>query len=169
MRGEDLEAFRSFAVAELPRARRAAFLMCGDWHQAEDLAQSALIRVFGVWGKLDKSPPLHGYVETSLTRLWLDEKRRRARRPEIPVGSVPDTATTPAREYSANEHQLTHAMAALTPRQRSALVLRYWEGMTIRETAEAMACSEGAVKNLVSAAIRNLRSSSALEPTVRDR
>jgi DNA-directed RNA polymerase specialized sigma24 family protein len=67
------EGFADCVAVELPRARRAAYLMCGDWVEAEDLAQQAMVRLYGAWGRVEKEGSLRAWVTTTLTRLWFDE------------------------------------------------------------------------------------------------
>lgn len=154
---EDEDAFGEFAASELPRARRAAYLMCGDWTEAEDLAQQALVRLYGVWTKVERDGSLRAYVRTTLTRLWLDEVRRRRRRPLHLVPDPPDTVVLHDVGVDLERDRLLAVLATLPPRQRACLVLRYWEDLDVRSTARALSCSEGTVKSLTHHGIRAMR------------
>lgn len=154
--GPDERTFADVAAVELPRARRAAYLMCGDWAEAEDLAQQALVRLYGVWSRLDRRDSVRAYVTTTLTRLWLDELRRRRRRPLTLVADVPEVAGDDGMPDGERDRLLA-ALAQVPPRQRACLVLRYWEDLGVRETAAALGCSEGTVKSLTHHGVRAMR------------
>src|SRR5262249_13873175 len=76
------EEFAEFASASAPRLRRAAFLLCGDWHTAEDLAQTALAKVFVSWRKVRRQDAAHAYASRTLVNCYLAYicLRRRKRR-----------------------------------------------------------------------------------------
>src|SRR5256885_12407815 len=99
MRKRDEDSFRRFAVEHAAVLRRSAFLLCGDWHLAEDLMQTSLIKIFRSWSRVEKRESLTHYARTVLLRTWLDEKRRPFRRSELgsaAVPEVPDPAADPA-------------------------------------------------------------------------
>jgi DNA-directed RNA polymerase specialized sigma24 family protein len=93
------EEFTEFAVASAPRLRRAVFLLCGDWHTAEDLAQTTLAKVFVSWRKVRRQDAAHAYATRILTNSYLASKRLRSgteiladQLPEHPVtGPAPET------------------------------------------------------------------------------
>ena len=92
------EEFAAFAAASAPRPRRAAFLLCGDWHTAEDLAQMALAKVFVSWRKVRRQDAAHAYATRTLVNCYLADKRLR-RSTEILTGRLPDSpAVLPAPE-----------------------------------------------------------------------
>src|SRR5215470_5706621 len=84
------EEFAEFASASAPRLRRAAFLLCGDWHTAEDLAQTALAKVFVSWRKVRRQDAAHAYATRTVFNCYLADKRRR-RSTEILTGQLPDS------------------------------------------------------------------------------
>ena len=156
--------FRAYFEARAAVVRRTAFLLCGDWHWAEDLAQTALAKVYQHWGRLDRNGQVDAYVRKTLVRTVIDESRWRKRRPETVVDVVPEIAEAVTGLEEAMD--VRHALAALPPKQRAAVVLRYWEDLPVAETAAALGCSEGTVKSQVSKGLGALRRTLAARRTV---
>ncbi|MFE4329184.1 SigE family RNA polymerase sigma factor [Streptomyces sp. NPDC056831] len=155
MRTCDLEEFRGFAQERLVHLRRAAYLMCGDWHHAEDITQTALAKLYSVWGRRRQIRNMEAYAHRVLTRACVDHMRRRWRR-EQPSCVLPDRAESC--EDPALGLQVRAALAVLPPRQRAVVVLRYWADLDIAATAAAMGCSTGTVKSHTARALARLRS-----------
>jgi RNA polymerase sigma-70 factor (sigma-E family) len=148
------EEFTEFAVASAPRLRRAAFLLCGDWHTAEDLAQTALAKVFMSWRKVRRQGAAHAYATRVLTNSYLADKRLR-RGTEIVTDQLPDCPVTgPAPETRI---VVLDALALLPPGSRAVVVLRYWADLSVDQTADVLGCSPGTVKTLSSRALDKLR------------
>jgi RNA polymerase sigma-70 factor (sigma-E family) len=147
--------FRAYFEARAAVVRRTAYLLCGDWHKAEDLAQTALAKVYMHWGRLDRDGRIDAYVRKVLVRAVIDESRWRRRRPETVVEAVPESGAAVTGVEDAID--VRRALAALPPRQRAAVVLRYWEDLPVAETAAALGCSEGTVKSQVSKGLGTLR------------
>ena len=152
MRKADEERFREFAHGHARMLRRSAYLLCGDWHLAEDLVQVAFIKMHRAWPRVARTDRPVSYARKTLLRCWLDERRRPWRRAERSGETVPDGAATGADPADAAQHQemraeLLRALSEVPPRQRAVLVLRYFEGLSVTETAEALGCSEGTVKS----------------------
>jgi RNA polymerase sigma-70 factor (sigma-E family) len=168
MREADEDRFREFARSQALLLRRCAYLLCGDWHLAEDLVQTTLVKLYGAWPRIERTDRPISYARTTLTRCWLDERRRPWRRAEERSGELPDTADAtvdPAlmHHQSAVRADLLAALATLPRRQRAVLVLRYFAGMSIAETAAALGCSEGTVKSQTSRALEALRAGFPIE------
>ncbi|MCT2585992.1 RNA polymerase sigma factor [Actinophytocola gossypii] len=166
MRQTDEESFRRFATRYAASLRRSAFLFCGDWHLAEDLMQQTLVKVYRSWSRIQQDESLANYGRTVLLRTWLDEKRRPWRRSEHTAEAVPDTADD--RHDPANGvhrmwvRDLVHrGLLTLPPRQRAALVLRYFDDLSVAETAAVLGCSEGTVKSQTARGLDTLRASVA--------
>ncbi|RZS41396.1 RNA polymerase sigma-70 factor (sigma-E family) [Herbihabitans rhizosphaerae] len=162
MGSADDAAFRDFASSQAIPLRRNAFLLCGDWHLADDLMQRTLIKVYRSWSRIDEREHLGSYARTVLLRTWLDERRRPWRRRERSERDVPDTADPgPDPDALAGrraEHQRVYrALREVPPRQRAVLVLRYLEELSVAETAEAMRCSEGTVKSQTARGLAAMR------------
>ena len=139
------EEFVDFAAASAPRLRRAAFLLCGDWHTAEDLAQTALAKVFVSWRKVRRQDAAYAYATRTLVNCYLADKRLR-RSTEIPTDQLPDSpAMLPPPE---TRMVVLDALATLPPRSRAVVVLRYWADMSVDQAADVLGCSPGTVKTL---------------------
>src|SRR5882757_1610664 len=154
MRREWERDFVEYVVARSPALRRTAFLLCGDWHQAEDLVQLALAKLYGAWRRLDRSGSVDGYARRTLLRAYLDERRRPWRR-EYPFQTLPETPTP--MDPADDRMVLLQALAGLPANQRAVVVLRYWEDMSVTETAALLDISEGTVKSASSRGLAALR------------
>jgi RNA polymerase sigma-70 factor (sigma-E family) len=162
MRPADEERFRAFARNQAAPLRRCAYLFCGDWHTAEDLMQTTLIKIYQAWHRVEQQETAGRYARTVLLRTWLDEKRRPWRRSEIGLADPPEVADTGAgpeeQAGRAWARDLVHtALLEVPPRQRAVLVLRYFDDLSIAETAATMGCTEGTVKSQAARGLANLR------------
>jgi RNA polymerase sigma-70 factor (sigma-E family) len=148
------EEFTEFAVAEMTRLRRTAYLLCGDWHAAEDLTQVALTRTLLAWRRISKQDNAHAYAHRTLVNAYLGQHRTR-RAGEIPVEKVPE----PTGPFGTADLRvvLIQALAALPPRARAVVVLRYWEDLSIDQVAAILRCSAGNVKSQSSRGLLKLR------------
>lgn len=166
MRQLDEDSFRHYALRYGAGLRRSAYLFCGDWHLAEDLMQQTLVKVYRSWSRVQHDESLANYGRTVLLRTWLDEKRRPWRRTEHTEAAPPETAD-PRDDPADGVHRmwardLVHrALLRLPPRQRAALVLRYFDDLSVAETAVVMRCSEGTVKSQTARGLDALRASVA--------
>jgi RNA polymerase sigma-70 factor (sigma-E family) len=158
--------FRQFVVARLPRLSRVAYLLTGDHHAAEDLLQSALIKVGTRWQRVAAADDPDAYVRRVLYHERVSTWRRRVNRSEAPVAEPPEVAAPgDVADDTVRRVVLERALAKLTPRQRAVIVLRYVEDLSEVDTAEVMGCSVGTVKSQTSHAVRRLR---ALAPELAD-
>lgn len=146
--------FTEFAVATSPRLRRAAFLLCGDWHTAEDLVQTTLTKVFVSWRKIRRADAAHAYAARTLVNAYLTDKRLK-RTGEIATDRLPER---PA-ESLAPETRIVvlDALATLPPKGRAVVVLRYWADMSVEQVAAALGCSPGNVKSQSARTLDKLR------------
>lgn len=157
MRHEDEAEFKQYVTDRSHALRRTAYLMCGDWHEAEDLVQTAFLRLYRAWRKVERARNREAYVRQVLVRTLIDERRRGWRR-ERPFAQFPDeiVATVPGPEV-AERDVLLAAMARIPARQRATLVLRFWEDQSVEQTAHALGCSEGTVKSQTARGLAALR------------
>jgi RNA polymerase sigma-70 factor (sigma-E family) len=133
---------------------RVAYLICGDVHQAEDLLQSALVKVAARWSRLRDGQP-EAYLRTVLYRDAVSWWRRYRR--ELIVAEPPEPRRDTTTSGAEDRVVLARALARLTPKQRAVLVLRYFEDHTESRTAEVLGVSLGTVKSQTSVALRRLR------------
>ena len=147
--------FREFAEARQAQLRRSAYLLCGDWHQAQDLTQTTLMKLYAAWGRVSRDGNADAYARTILTRTFIDQWRKRGWREE-PVSEPPDL---PSDVSSAPELRLMmqEALMELAPRYRAVLVLRFWEDWSVEQTAHALRVSPGTVKSQSARGLTRLR------------
>lgn len=155
MKAQQEAEFREYVDARLPVLRRTAYFLCGDWHHAEDLAQTALIRMYGAWPRLHAHEAVDGYARQVLVRAFLDERRRPWRR-ERSTAELPDTAARSGTSYEQRD-ELVAALALLPVQQRAAVVLRYWDDLSVDETARVLGISGGTVKSHCARGLERLR------------
>jgi RNA polymerase sigma-70 factor (sigma-E family) len=153
-RSRDLE-FVEYVSARRAHLRRTAYLLCGEWHQAEDLVQTALAKLYVAWPRVRRDGSPEAYVRRILVRAHVDEIRRPWRR-ERSTDRLPDRS---ARVGLATEERdaLMTALAGLPAGQRNAVVLRHWVGLSVEETAADLGCSTGTVKSQTARGIHRLR------------
>jgi len=152
----DVTGYREYVGGRLDQLRRTAFLLCGDWHTADDLVSTALVKLLKHWGRVSAMNNIDAYVRRVLLRAWLDERRRPWRR-EHAQAVVADTAARP--EYDVADRMAVLALLAELPaRRRAVLVLRFFLDLSVEETAGALGCSAGTVKSQTARALDSLRS-----------
>ncbi|MFJ1912822.1 SigE family RNA polymerase sigma factor [Streptomyces sp. NPDC088147] len=148
--------FEAFVAARGPRLLRMAWLLTGDAHLAEDLLQSTLAKVWPKWPRIARDRP-EAYVRKSLVNLHASWWRRRWRG-ELPYGEVPDAVGTfDAYAEVDLEQSLAAAVRALPVRQRAVVVLRYFEDLSVDDTAATLGCTPGTVKSQAARALSSLR------------
>jgi RNA polymerase sigma-70 factor (sigma-E family) len=151
----DVDAeFTSFAAATSSRLLGTAYLLCGDWHTAEDLTQTALAKVFVSWHRIRKKDAALAYARRTLLNTYLMERRGKRWR-EVLTSELPEvSADTPGPELRLD---LADALAMLPARARAIVVLRYWEDMSVEQVAELVGCSTGNVKSQSARGLDKLR------------
>ncbi|MDF1606321.1 SigE family RNA polymerase sigma factor [Nocardioides sp. YIM 152315] len=152
MSERDLRAsFEEYVAARRGALLRTAYLLTGNAHDAEDLVQTALLNVVPRWGQIAANP--EPYLRTVLARESVNRWRRRRWR-EIHTDRLPEA---PTEGPGADRVALGAALARLAPRQRAVVVLRYYEDLTERETAQVLGISVGTVKSQTHHALARLR------------
>lgn len=158
----DEQEFVEYFAARRDAVRRTAFLLCGDWHRADDLAQTAFVALHRHWRKVRDKQALDAYVRRTLVRAVIDESRRPWRRERF-VDAVGEDTGEPARgtdalgDGVATRQALLDGLRRVPPRQRAVLVLRFLEGMDVTGTAEVLGCTEGTVKSQTARGLDALR------------
>ena len=150
MHGTD-EDFAAFVESNSPGLLGFAHALTGNRHDAWDLLQETLVRVGERWGRIDQPA---AYARTVMTRLNIDRVRR-LRRELLSARHHEEPGSTDL--TTAAQAWLPGALATLTPRQRTALALRYVEDLDVRGIADRMGCSEGTVKSQLSRGIARLK------------
>jgi len=170
--GSDAVAFEEFVRTFSDRLVRSAYMLTGDLAEAEDIAQTALMRTARHWRKARRMP--YPYARATVINLARDRWRRLARRPpeyttgaeqlEATVGLAGRASGFPGGAASHNAFDevverevIIGAIRCLSPQQRAVVVLRYLEDMSVQETADALGCAPGTVKAHTSRALERLQ------------
>jgi RNA polymerase sigma-70 factor (sigma-E family) len=152
-RDQDFAAFVAVSSAAL---QRTAFLVCVDRDHAHDAVQEALYRLYLAWPRAQRSDNVLAYARRAVINAAIDAGRRPWRRErataELPEGSVRDEAAA-----HADRDELLGALRELPPRRRACVALRYYEGLSVEETAQVLGCSAGTVKSQTARALATLR------------
>ncbi|HTJ36645.1 MAG TPA: SigE family RNA polymerase sigma factor [Dactylosporangium sp.] len=153
---DDEAQFRDFVGVQLEPLRGLAYLTCGDWQAGEDAVLTVLARLYARWRHIDN--PL-AYARTAVVRAAIDETRRPWWRREESAGdALPDRPLPGDGTGEVDERlRIRAALLHLPARQRAVVVLRFLEGLSVQQTAEAMGCPEGTVKAYTSRALDGLR------------
>jgi RNA polymerase sigma-70 factor (sigma-E family) len=166
MKQADEAEFHDFVVARWPRLVRTAYLLTGDRHHAEDLAQSALTRAYQGWARVRAADNPDAYLHRILVRCNASRFRRRRVAEHLtdtePLADLAERAHPDVAEQIAQRRALVAALQDLPRRQRAIVVLRFWSDLSERETAEAAGCSVGSVKSQTHRALAKLRVHPAL-------
>jgi RNA polymerase sigma-70 factor (sigma-E family) len=148
------EEFVRFAEAVAPRLRRTAFLLCGDWHTAEDLAQTTLAKVFASWARIRHEDAVSAYAMRTLLNSYLAESRKK-RLGELLTTALPERPVDPPSPEL--RMAVLAALATLPPRARAVVILRYWADQSVDQTAALLGCTPGNVKSQSARALDKLR------------
>jgi RNA polymerase sigma-70 factor (sigma-E family) len=155
--GGDEAEFSAFVARDGGQLLGFAFLLTGNRHDAEDLAQQALLRAAAHWAAARQSPAR--YSRTVLLNLVRDRWRAWQRQPAETL-SVDPAALPSASDVAAaalDRQVLLHACRLLPQQQRAVLVLRFWEDRSVEETAAVLGCTAGTVKSQTHRALARLR------------
>ncbi len=157
-------AFTEFASARSASLFRTAYLLVGDHQLAQDLLQEALIKTYLAWSRIRDVSKAEAYARRTIVTTAISWRRRRSFH-ERPTETLPE-ATAPDPGDTVTTHASVVAqLRRLPPRQRAAIVLRYYSDLTEAQTAEVMGCSVGTVKSQVSTGLARLRGSLAFDDT----
>jgi len=155
----DRTGFDEYVTARSPHLLRLAYLLTRDWQIAEDLVQTALVKAWSAWDRLDAGSP-DGYVRRVIVTTHLSWRRRRWTG-EIAVGDLVDHVAaprTPDRTSAVDERdRLWRQLGELPPRQRAVLVLRYFEDLGDEQIADVLGIGVAGVRSQASRALAKLR------------
>jgi RNA polymerase sigma-70 factor (ECF subfamily) len=173
-RSGDTDAFRVLVERHSRSLFRLAFRMTGNEQDAEDVVQESFLRAYRRLGQFDDRASFGTWLYRIATNCSLDLVRLRKRRSESaapadsemedPVLSLPSNDPTPERAALSSEvrDRVSEAMKDLSPTERTAFVLRHFEGMCMEDVSRILGCQAGAAKHSVFRAVQKLRR--ALEP-----
>ncbi|SDX99143.1 RNA polymerase sigma-70 factor, sigma-E family [Micromonospora pattaloongensis] len=151
------DEYRQFVAARMDSLRRTAYLLCRDWHTADDLVSITLGKLYRNWRRVRDAENVEAYVRGVLTHAWLDELRRPWRR-ERSVDQLPDHVEPQVAEASAVDRDLLlHLLGQLPPRRKAVVVLRYYCDLSVEQTADILGITTGAVKSQAARALEALR------------
>jgi RNA polymerase sigma-70 factor (sigma-E family) len=147
--------YLAYVHGRIPALRRVAYLLCGDSHEADDLVQETLTKLYARWARIAAVENVDGYVHTMLVRTFLDDRRRGWWKVRL-FGSAPEP---PPLEPGAPEDRtmVRAALAQVPPRQQAVLVLRYLCDQPVAKVARILGCSEGTVKSQTAHGLTHLR------------
>jgi RNA polymerase sigma-70 factor (sigma-E family) len=149
-------AFEAYFAARSDAMRGTAYLLCGDWHRAEDLVQQTFTKIYLVWRRIQRHEAMDSYTRQTLIRTFLSERRRGWFRHESVASEATDRAA-PSADFADERLVLLEALVKVPPRQRAVLVLRYWEDQSVEQTAELLDCAAGTVKSQAARGLATLR------------
>ncbi|KDN21448.1 SigE family RNA polymerase sigma factor [Amycolatopsis rifamycinica] len=147
--------FTEYVTARAAWLRKVAYLLCGDWHRADDLVQSAVTRLYANWPRASRADNVDGYARRTLVNTFLAEQRTSWWRRVDLRENDHDSPGPGADVESALD--LRAALERLPARQRATVVLRYFCDLPVAETSRALGCSEGTVKSQTAKAVDALR------------
>jgi RNA polymerase sigma-70 factor (sigma-E family) len=150
----DREFTEFVLVQRAALVRVAALLVSGDVARAEDVVQTALTKLYLAWPRV-RSDTAGAYARRCVVNAAMDDHRSLFSRREQVSAQLPDFAA--ADQQPGDPTTLVALLAALPDGMRAAVVLRYVEGLSIAETADAMGCSEGNVKSQSARGLERLR------------
>jgi RNA polymerase sigma-70 factor (sigma-E family) len=151
----DVAEYREYVAGRMDQLRRTAYLLCGDWHTADDLVSTALVKLLRHWRRVSTMDNIDAYIRRMLLRAWLDERRRPWRR-EHPHAVLPESAAV-AEADVGERMAVLKLLNELPARRRAVLVLRFFCDLSVEETAEALGCATGTVKSQTARALDTLR------------
>jgi RNA polymerase sigma-70 factor (sigma-E family) len=147
--------FVEYAEANLPRLHRAAYVLCGDVHRADDVVQATLTSLYVHWERARGADNLDGYVYRIMVRRHLDETRRSWWR--VLLAADPPDRPVSDDSGGADRELIVAALRRLPKGQRAAVVLRYCADLSVEGTAAALQCSTGNVKSQTARGLAALR------------
>ncbi|HSE71879.1 MAG TPA: SigE family RNA polymerase sigma factor [Nocardioidaceae bacterium] len=156
MARRDPDAFAEFVTARSATLFRTAYLMVGEHALAQDLLQESLTKTYLAWPRLREVTNAEAYTRRVITTTAISWRRRRSWQ-EKPAETVPESAVHAAADGFATRAWVWAALQQLPPRQRAAVVLRYYEDLTEAQTAAVMGCAVGTVKSQVAQGLKKLR------------
>lgn len=155
--------FAAFVREHTSALLRTAYLLTGNRLAAEELVQDTLVRLYPKWHRVEQAERPLAYVRRSLANGFINQQRRASRR-EYAYADVPERVDErDAFGQLADRDDIWTRLAVLPERQRAALVLRFYEGLSDDDAADALGCRVGTVRSLVSRGLATLRTAMVVE------
>jgi RNA polymerase sigma-70 factor (sigma-E family) len=161
LNGSALAEFSDFAHSRWPRLVRLGYGLTGDRGLAEDLAQTTLANAYASWSRVRKADDPDAYLRRILLNCYRAGFRKR-RVAEQLIDAVPDLAVADPLGQHSDRAAVLAAVAALPPKQREVVLLRFWLDLTEIQVATTLGCSVGNVKSQTARALAKLRVSAEL-------
>lgn len=152
--------FDDFVRARHERLCRVAYVLCGDWHHAEDIVQTALAKTY-VAQRRHRIDSLDAYVHRAIVTTHASWWRRKWHG-EVATGALPERLSPDPYVAADAQAAVVAALATLPPRQRAVLALRYLADLSETDTADALGCAVGTVKSAANRALATLRNTGLL-------
>ncbi|MDQ6715421.1 MAG: SigE family RNA polymerase sigma factor [Actinomycetota bacterium] len=147
------DEFMQFVRDRSLALRRTAYLLCGSWADGDDLVQESLAKVYVAWPRISSSRAVESYTRTTMLRTYLNSRRKWGR--EITLAVVPERGVDD--QDAALTVTLSALLRELPPRQRAALVLRFYQDLSVPQIAEELGIPEGTVKSQLSRGLAAMR------------
>ncbi len=149
--------FREFVETRQAALLRLAWLLTGNWQDAEDLVQVALAKVWRRWARVAAEGSPEAYVRRIIVTTHLTSRRRRWHG-ERPAVDLPEPVLDQDGELTRVEarDELVRALAQLPPRQRAVLVLRFYTDLSVDATARVLECTPGTIKSQTAKAMARM-------------
>jgi RNA polymerase sigma-70 factor (sigma-E family) len=159
-KGNRVSSFDDFVVARGHELTKFAHLLSHDRADAEDLVQDTLASAFASWKRIERTESPEAYVRRMMVNrnitLWRRHRNRTEPRQDLPEAPSPDTTSS-----TDLAQALRGIVRALPPKQRAAVVLRYYADYPDAEIADALGCSQATVRSQISRALMTLRDTAA--------
>ncbi|MET8121290.1 SigE family RNA polymerase sigma factor [Micromonospora sp. NPDC005189] len=148
--------FTAFVETTAPRLRRTAYLMCRDWHLAQDLTQTAFAKMYANWGRIRHTTNLEAYGRRVLMNAVFDQAKRRSAS-ELVLAELPEVPHQRPHDTVELHVALLQALATLPIRDQAIVVLRHWEDQSVEAVASTLDVSVSVVKTQNARALTKLR------------
>jgi RNA polymerase sigma-70 factor (sigma-E family) len=149
------DEFTRYFGTRMRSLRLTAYSLCHDWHQAEDITQLALLKLYRVWPRLDHERGIDAFARKVVERTFLNECRRPWRGRERLTDALPEFGAAP--DGLEERSLVLDALSGVAPKQQQVLVMRFLHDMSVEETAEELGLSTGTVKSQSARGLATLR------------
>ena len=157
--GDD-DDFREFMAAQIDDLRRLAFLACGDWHSAEDAVSIGLTKLYLSWRKVTNP---YWYARRIVMNAAIDQARKPWRRERVAEAEHLDRSVADTVDELTERDRMQRALLKVPAKQRTVLLLRFYEDLSVEDVAEILNRSTGTIKSQTARGLTALRA--ALDET----